>query len=155
MGSWIALLASVMIGGMVLVSFQQFNSDVSRDMYVDTLDHIAYNNLDEVKQLIEYDFMRIGLGVNDAQKAIVINADTTDVTFVMDSDGNGTSETYHYYLSTITAASGTKNPNDKFLLRQITDGINVGPVQTMATGLTDFRLQCQYQNLRRQSHHGK
>jgi hypothetical protein len=137
MGSWIALIASTVIGGLVLISFQTFNNDVNRDMYVDTMDNIAYSNLDEVKQLIDYDFMRIGLGVNDAQEAVVTGADTTDLTFVMDSDSNGTLETIRYYLSDAAGASATSNPNDRFLLRTI-DG---GAPQTMATGLTNFRLQ--------------
>jgi hypothetical protein len=136
MGSWIALIASAVIGAMVLLSFQQFTSDASRDMYVDTLEDLAHNNLDVVKQLIEYDFMRIGLRVNDAQTAIVTKADSTELIYVMDSDNNGTTETMRYFLST-SAAAATKNPNDKFLQRQI----DAGTAETIASGLTKFRIQ--------------
>lgn len=137
MGSWIALIASTVIGSLVLLSFQRFNSDVSREAYIETLGHMAYGNLDETKRLIEYDFSRIGLGLNDPSVAIFTQAAATDVTFKMDSDGNGVAETMRYYLSTTAAASVTENPNDKLLLRQT----NGGTAQTMASGLTDFKIQ--------------
>lgn len=137
MGSWIALIASTVIGSLVLLSFQRFNNDVNREAYIDTLGHVAYANMDETKRLIEYDFTRIGLGMNDPAVATFTQAAATDVTFKMDSDGNGVAETMRYYLSTTAAASGTANPNDKLLLRQI----NGGTAQTMASGLTDFKIQ--------------
>jgi hypothetical protein len=137
MGSWIALIASTVIGSMVLLSFQRFNNDVSREAMIDTLDHIAYGNMDETKRLIEYDFSRIGLGMNDPSVAAFTEAKAADVTFILDSDGNGVAETMRYYLSTTADASATENPNDKLLLRQI-DG---GAAQVMASGLTAFRIQ--------------
>ncbi|MGH7600224.1 MAG: hypothetical protein ACREOI_28040 [bacterium] len=137
MGSWIALIASTVIGSLVLLSFQRFSNDVRREAYVETLDHLAYGNLDESKRLLEADFMRIGLGMNDPTVAAFTQATATDVTFKMDSDGNGVPETMRYYLSTTAAAGATKNPNDKFLMRQI----NGGTAQIRATGLTSFNIQ--------------
>jgi hypothetical protein len=137
MGSWITLIGSIVIGGLVLLSFQSFSNDVNREAYIETMDHIAYGNMDETKRLIEYDFSRIGLGMNDPSVAAFTQATATDVTFKMDSDGNGAAETVRYYLSTTAAASATENPNDKFLMRKI----NNGTAQTMATGLTDFKIQ--------------
>jgi len=137
MGSWIALIASTVIGSLVLLSFQRFNNDVNREAYIETLDHLAYSNLDETTSLIEYDFSRIGLGMNDPAVAAFTQATAADVTFNMDSDGNGVAETMRYYLSSTNAASATSNPNDKFLLRQI----NGGAAHNMAAGLTGFKIQ--------------
>lgn len=137
MGSWISLLASAVIGSLVLLSFQQFTNDVSQDSYDNTMSHITYGNLDEVKQLIEYDFSRIGLGVNDPDQAIIISADSTDLRYVMDSDSNGVLESMRYYLSNTAAANYTPNPHDRALYRVV----NGGAAQTISTGLTDFKIR--------------
>ncbi len=139
MGSWITLIASIVIGGLVLLSFQRFNNDVSQAAMVETLDHIAYNNLDEVKSVIEYDFSRIGQGNNDPKVVTFSEADPTEVTFKIDTDGNGTLETMRYYLSTTSDANAlnTANPNDKVLYRVL----NGGAPQIVASGLTNFKIQ--------------
>lgn len=139
MGSWITLIGSIVIGSMVLLSFQRFNNDVSRDTYIQTLDYIAYNNLDEVKSVVEYDFSRIGLGINDPRENVVTEAAATAVTFKLDSDGNGTLETMRYYLSNTTDSNAlqTENPNDKILYRVV----NGGSPQIVASGLTAFKIQ--------------
>ncbi|MDZ7360142.1 MAG: hypothetical protein ONB46_05370 [candidate division KSB1 bacterium] len=139
MGSWITLIGSIVIGSLILLSVQQFSQEVSRDIYADTLDNIAYSNLDELKRIIEYDFSRIGLGVNDPSQAVLTNATATDITFRMDSDSNGVLETMRYYLSTTTdaAAAATPNPNDKALYRVV----NGGTPAIVSTGLTDFKIQ--------------
>jgi hypothetical protein len=139
MSSWIALIASIVIGGMVLLSFQRFNNDVSEDALTETLDHIAYDNLDEVKRVIEYDFSRIGQGDNDPKTETFSEMAATAVTFKIDTDGNGTLETMRYYLSTTSDANAlnTANPNDKVLYRVF----NIGTPQIVATGLTAFKVQ--------------
>jgi hypothetical protein len=139
MGSWITLIGSIVIGGLVLLSFQRFNNDVNRDTVIQALDHIAYNNLDEVKSVIEYDFSRIGMSINDPAQAIFTEADPTEVTFNLDSDSNGVQETMRYYLSatTETNALKTANPNDKVLYRVV----NSGTPQIVASGLTAFTIQ--------------
>lgn len=138
MGSWLSLIASIVIGGMVLVSFQQFNSEVSRDMQLDALDHIAYGNLDAVTQLIDFDFSRIGYRVNDPAQPIITTATATEVQYVMDSDGNNVVETMRYYLSSTTdvVAKSTPNPNDRVLYRVV----NGGTPEVIATGMTEFKV---------------
>jgi len=138
MGSMIALIGSFVIGGLVLLSLQGFNQDFSQEMFRDTLDNVAYSNLDNVKRIIEYDFSRIGLGLNDPSQDVLTNVGATDVTFLLDSDGIGAVETMRYYLSTTTdAAAATTNPNDRVLFRVV----NNGAAQTVSAGLTDFRIQ--------------
>jgi hypothetical protein len=139
MGSWIALIGSIVIGGLILLSFQGFTNDVNREMYLDTLDNVAYNNLDNLKRIIEYDFSRIGFGINDPQQTLLTTITATDVTFKLDSDSNGTVETLRYYLSTTTdaAAAATANPNDKVLYRAINNGTPIN----VSAGLSNFQIQ--------------
>jgi len=137
MSSWIALIGSIVIGALILLSFQQFQGEVTRDLYVNTIEHMTYNNLDGVTSLVEYDFSRIGLGVNDPSLAVVTQADTASVQYRLDSDGNGALENIRYYLSNVSAAAMTVNPNDRLLLRQI----NGGTPDTVAVGVRSFRLE--------------
>jgi hypothetical protein len=137
MGSWIALVGSFVIGGMVLLRVWQFHHDFSRDQYLDTIEHIAYSNLDEVVRLIEYDFSRIGLGINDPKQSILTLADSTDLRFYLDADGNGTLETLRYYLSDTIAAAITDNPRDRILYRVV----NGGTPERISTGLTGFMIK--------------
>ncbi len=131
------MIASAVIGGLVLLSFGRFTNDASRDMYLDTLDNIAYGNLDEVVRLIEYDFSRIGLGINNPKQAVLALAGSTDLRFFLDSDGDGVVESMRYYLGNLSSAASTDNPNDKILYRVV----NGGTPEAISTGLTDFTVK--------------
>jgi len=137
MGSWIALVGSIIIGGLILMSFQQFQGDVTRDLYVNTIETMTYNKLDGVTSLVEYDFSRIGAGVNDPSVVVVTQADSADVRYRLDGDGNGVLENIRYYLSDVNAAAMTPNPYDRLLLRQI----NGGTPDTVATGVRNFKIE--------------
>jgi hypothetical protein len=136
MQSWVALIASAAIGGLVLLSFGRFSNEVMRDTYIDTLDNAAYGTLDGASRLIDYDFSRIGLGVNDPSINVLTQADLTDLRYVLDSNADGTLETMRYYLSTVAAASSTPNPNDRLLYRVVN-----GVTQTVTGGVIDFQIK--------------
>lgn len=136
MQSWIALIASGVIGSMVLVSFGQFSNDAVRELYIDTLDNATYVTMDAASQIIEYDLSRIGLGVNDPAVSVITQADSAEIRYVMDSDSNGTLETMRYYLSTVAVASMTANPNDRILYRVVN-----GVTQSVTAGVTDFEIK--------------
>jgi hypothetical protein len=137
MGSWLSVIASIVIGGLVLLSFGRFNHDVNKDMYLDVLDNAAYGNLAEVVRIIEYDFFRIGLNINDPKQAVLVQASPTELRFNLDSDGNNVVETMRYYLGDSTSAASTNNPRDKVLYRVV----NGGTPQAISAGLTDFRIK--------------
>lgn len=136
MNSWLALIASTVIGGMVLLWFNGFRNDVQQDSYMNLLEDLSYDNLAEVTDIIEYDFSRIGLGVNDPRDVAVLNADSTDFTFKLDANNDGVFETIRYYLSATSAAAYTPNPNDRILFR-VENGGTPGKI---SSGLTDFKI---------------
>ena len=136
MGSWIALIGSIIIGALILNSFQRFQGDVSRDLHLNTIENMTYNNLDGTTTLVEYDFSRIGFGINDPSVNVVTQVDSMDLRYILDSDGNGVSENMRYYLSNTAAASMTANPNDVLLLRQT----NGGTPDTIAAGVRNFKV---------------
>lgn len=131
------MIASAFIGSLVLLSFGRFTNDVSRDAFFDTLDNAAYGNLAETAQLIEYDFSRIGFGISDPTEDVLILADSTELHFYLDNDGNGVIDSMRYYLGDSTSAGATDNPNDKTLYRVV----NAGPPKAISRGLTDFKVK--------------
>ncbi len=137
MGSWISLIASTIIGGLMLMSFTRFSNDVSRDAFLDTLDHAAYYNLAEIVELFEYDLSRIGLGINNPNQAVFKVAGKTDLRFYLDGNGDGVVDSMRYYLGDVTSAASTDNPNDKILYRVV----NNGPPEAISAGLTDFDIE--------------
>ncbi len=136
MSSWIALIGSIVIGALILLSFQQFQGEVTRDLYVNTIEHMTYNNLDGVTSLVEYDFSRIGFGINDPTVVAITQTDTAGLWYRLDSNGDGVLENVHYYLSDVNAAAMTANPYDRLLLRQVSGGTP----DTVSTGVRSFRL---------------
>lgn len=136
MSSWMALLASTIIGGMVLLWFNGFRNDLQQDSYLNLLEDLSYNNLEEVSSVVEFDFGRMGLGINDPRIVTVLNADSTDFTFQLDANGDGALETIRYYLSDTSAAAYTLNPRDRILYRVD----NGGTPEKLSSGLTDFKI---------------
>lgn len=138
MGSWLSLVFSVVIGGMVMLSFTRFSGDVNQDMYMDLVENVAYGNLDDVVRFVEYDFGRIGYGINDPRQAIMITATASDIKFYLDSNGDGVLETIRYYLSSTSDALvvNTSNPRDRVLYRVVNDGTP----ERISNGLTEFAL---------------
>lgn len=138
MGSWLSLVFSIVIGGMVMLSFGRFSGDVNRDSYMDLIENAAYGNLDDVVRIIEYDFSRIGLGMNDPSQTIMVTAAASDIQFYLDSNGDGVLETLRYYLSDTTDAlvTSTPNPSDRVLYRVV----NGGTPERISSGLTGFAV---------------
>jgi hypothetical protein len=131
------LIASSVIGGLMLMSFTRFSNDLSRDAFLDTLDNAAYHNLAEIVEIIEADLSRIGLGINDPTQAVFIQAGATDLRFYLDGNGDGVIDSIRYYLGDVTSAASTENPNDKILYRVV----NNGPPEAISAGLTDFDIE--------------
>jgi len=137
MGSWTALVASALIGALVLLSVIRFNEDVTEDMYLDMMEHVAHEQLMETVRVLEYDFSRIGLGINDPTEPVITRADSVSFTFHLDYDGNGIIDSVRYYLGDLNSAANTENPRDRVLFRVE----NGGPPTPVSSGLTEFHLE--------------
>jgi hypothetical protein len=137
MASWIAMIGSAVIGSLLLLSFLRYGNDVTRDSYLTTLEHLTYGNLVEATQVIERDLSQIGFGVNDPDVTLFVDADSTDVRFLMDWNNDASIDTVRYYLSDVSSVTMTDNPNDRVLFRSI----NNNPDEIVAVGLIDFNIR--------------
>ena len=137
MTSWIAMIGSAVIGSLLLMSFLRYGNEVTRDAYLNTLEHVAYQNLADATDAIEYELSLIGAGVNDPSIYPILSADSSEITFCWDPNVTGTIDTVKYHLSTTAALSATENPNGRFLYRTVNGG---SPV-VLAAGLTEFKIR--------------
>lgn len=136
MGSYLNLIGSIIIGGLMLLIINNYSSSVSQTSHERTLDGITTYNATSIAKLIEFDFNRMGLRVPPTT-TIIRRADSSRVTFLSDIDNNGNIDSVRYILSIPDSARSTYNPSDRILYRLV----NNQPMQDVAMGVTRFRIR--------------
>lgn len=110
------VVGSSIIAGFVLLLIMQVNfrmNESSQEM-------VDYSVLQResvtVNELIEYDFYKMGYGSEDDE---ILNADSTEIKFLVDIENNGVVDTVYYFLGDTTEAYSTQNPKDRPLYRKV------------------------------------
>jgi hypothetical protein len=112
------MLGSVVIGGLLLLSLLGFYGNATDHGYQQTFGLLTLETATSLLEIMEYDLQRVGANVPNPTLAIVSWTDTT-LAFVGDVTGDGIADTVRYYLSDPSAATGTPNPNDRILYREV------------------------------------
>ncbi len=127
------IIGSMFIMGILILAVVAMNANVSDWTFGSTSTLNAQVNAVEIARLIEWDFLKIGYGV-DAGTRIAL-ADTTRITFYGDFDRNGSIDKIEYYTKEPVERIGV-NPNTVILYRLLDDEPEVG----VDMGVTFFRL---------------
>ncbi|MDZ7261548.1 MAG: hypothetical protein ONB05_05520 [candidate division KSB1 bacterium] len=135
MVSHLHLIASIVIGALLLLAILNLNSTMSARSYEYTLDNLVRETTASIAEILCRDFRRIGAGLPNPATSI-ISCTSNSIQFLADLDADGTPEQVSYTLSDSTAPSNTPNPRDRYLYRQI----NNGPQVEIGAGIIDFRL---------------
>ena len=140
MNSYISLVGAILIGGLMLVSFNNFNLGFTDD-YNDILQSSeTSNDMNFIIAIISDDFNRIGLDVKK-QNDSIISFSTNKIVFKGDIDNDGDLERVTYCTSDTTDLDNTLNPGDKILYRNIDDEEEIPLVYGLRTfELTGFDL---------------
>jgi hypothetical protein len=119
------MVGSVVIAGLVIMMALRMNMNVANSNGSYKADVMVQESLVSLVQAIEYDFRKMGYGVDDPT-TVVRRADTSHISFLGDLDNDGQVDTVDWYLGkTITS---TANPNDKMLYRRVgttTNGVSL------------------------------
>jgi hypothetical protein len=134
MDSHLALIGSLVIGGIFLLSLWGFQADLRDHSFINTNDLIVQQNALKMTELLEADLRQIGMGVDSL---IVAAAGVHSISYYADLGADGSVDLVAYALSNPSAASDTPNPRDKILYR----GVNGATQVNAAMGVTDFRLK--------------
>lgn len=121
------IIGSTFIMGILILAVVAVNANVSDWTFGSTSSLNAQTNAVEVARLIEWDFLKVGYGVDSGSKITL--ADSTRLTFYGDLDRNGTIEKIRYYTKEPKERVGL-NPNTIILYRLMNDepeaGANLG-----------------------------
>jgi hypothetical protein len=134
MDNWLTLLGSIVIGGLMLVNFMNYQADLSEHTYSHNLDLVLQETAIEVVEMVERDLWKIGRGVRQPVFAIY---DNNAISFYADLENDGVVDTVRYYVSNTSAATRTVNPNDRILYR-VVNGVNEFE---WAVGVTAFQIK--------------
>jgi len=140
MSTMIDIVASIIIGGMMLGIMLKLNGNAAQNVYLNSGEVVCQQNLVNQAQILETDFRRIGYcsdytNIQDESK-VIISADTASIKFVADIDQNGIMDTIYYYLGPASQLNATADPRDKILYRVVN---SVTPTGSDA-GITRFYL---------------
>ena len=140
MGTMIDLVASIIIGGMMVGIMLKLNGNAAQNVYLNSGEVICQQNLVNQAQILETDFRRIGYcsdytNIQDPTK-VFLAADTASIKFIADINTDGKMDTIYYYLGLASALSATANPRDKILYRSVNGVVPTGS----DAGITRFYL---------------
>jgi hypothetical protein len=134
MDSHLSLIGSVIIGGLFLLNLLGFQSDLRDHSFANTNDLMVQQNAMDMIELLEWDFQKIGFGVDSTVFAL---SDSIAIVYHTDLGADGVIDTVRYFISDTTAASSTPNPRDRILYKYINGKPQVGA----ALGVTSFKLK--------------
>lgn len=130
------LLLSIVVASLFMIVIRQSNNYLSEQGRERAVDTITARHMQQIANLIQFDFSRLGLNLKGNDQAI-IEAKPHRIVFKSDFDLDGVVETIRYYLSDSTAAGSTENPHDKILYRVVDDQPDID----VPLGVTTFELK--------------
>ena len=135
MDSYLSLIGSIVIGGLLLFSVLNFQTDVRQHSFEYSNSLIVQQTALSIIELLEQDLRQIGYGYNFPSLSVVA-LDSNSITFYADLFDDGVLDTVNYWVGDVSEASGTTNPRDKIFYRSS----NSDPQLHDALGVTNFQL---------------
>lgn len=125
MASLIDIIGSSIIGGFVILLLFTVLNTTSEYFITHGDDLIVQQNLTSLASNLENDLRKMGYAVPE-QELSVIKADSTNLKFRGDIDGNFAPDTVEYYLGSTDDLKNTQNPDDRFIYRKVNDSPSNG-----------------------------
>lgn len=136
----IDLFGSAIIGGVIFLILLRMSDAATENTYFYAGELLVQEDLVAVVELMEYDFRKIGYCADYTQipnpSEAILQADSTSISFLFDTNYNGTPDTLRYYLGTTGELSSTPNPRDRMLYRVINNAVPKGA----NLGVTEFKI---------------
>jgi len=128
------ILGSMVIRGAVVLIILSTNVSLHTLLYQKTARTSVTEKLAETIEPLRADIKRAGL--NTTSVSFII-ADSNQIKFLADVDGNGVADTAYYYLSPTSELSVTDNPNDRKMYRVL----NGGQPYDFASGVVQLKFE--------------
>jgi len=128
------VVLSFAIGGLVLLSALRMDSSLKTQTFHSSYELNTLENMSTLKEVIQYDFRKIGHGLDDPWSAITL-ADTSHIIFSYDQNPSSTFDSIRVEY-VLNPTSHTSNPDDKILQRIVNGQSFAGA----SLGVTEFTL---------------
>lgn len=117
------ILGATIIGGLLLIILLRLNGQVTENTLIYGSDRSLQRGLSETAMVVEEDLRLMGycadpFKLTDGMSRVIV-ADTSYLSFYTDTDDDGELDSIAYFISDTSALSGTKNPRDRILYRQV------------------------------------
>lgn len=121
MSSFIDLITSVVVFGILAVTVARIQSNINVTMYQNQFNVVVQTNAVELARQVEWDFAKIGHHVT-GQK--ILYAGASEIRYYADIDNDNTIHAIRYFTGDTSQCRSTLNAND-FPLFRIQDGKSV------------------------------
>ncbi len=136
------ILTSIVIGGMLLTNILNLQGNSTSQSTIYNTTRIAQRNLVTTATMIEYDFNKIGYGVDATVEPILV-ADSDKIVYMVDINRDEKVDTISYYIGPTSQLTRTPNPRDRLLFRSV----NGERPDSTNLGVTEFKLKYYNQDL--------
>lgn len=126
------LVASILVGGLLMLAIFKVGTRMMVSSDQTTVDNAIKGNVNDVGQVVDLDFRRMGMNVSTQT---ITFASANKITFRSDTTGSGVLQTITWSYDTTQSVSSTVNPDDHPLYR-IVDGVS----HRVGMAITSFKL---------------
>jgi len=156
MASLIDIITATFIGGIIILMIIGINFYIQTSASEINYSSIAQRNIQEISNLLAYDFSKIGYRVTGSK---IRYADSTNITFLPDINNDGIIDSVRYVLGSKNELLNTPNPEDKILYRALNNeqlkGSNLGVVSFKLTYYDSTTSKVNYNLLTQQTYRDK
>jgi len=132
MGSILDLLGATIIGGLIYLLLFQLNARISTNSSDILIGTFSSRNAVDAGNLLEHDISKVGYRVaND----VITKAEEHKIEFWSDLYDKDSTIKVYYFLGNTNEFTGTTNPNDRPLYRQVGGGDTL-----MVSVVSDFKI---------------
>ncbi len=117
MDQLINIIGTYYLSGFIILNILYMNFRMNDSVTQIMQDMYSESNAVAISNLLEYDIYKVGYGVTAGSK--VLQSDSTAFKFAGDLNADGKIDTVLYYVSSISALSGTPNPRDFIIYRKL------------------------------------
>ena len=133
------LVGSFIIAGFVLMMGLRLNANMANSNDSFKADVVVQESLVSLVQSVEFDFRKMGYGVEDPT-TVIRKADSTHIKFLSDVNDDGVVDTVDWYLGGPIVS--TPNPSDKILYRKVSSSVaGVSTLVGSLPGVTKFSMK--------------
>ena len=135
------IIGASVLGGILMLMLFRVHGANTDNVFEYNAELVVQSNLVAAVEVLEYDFRKIGYCKNwdsiPNPGVAFLEADKNRISFRSDYDNDGDIDVITYYLGPTSELSGTPNPRDRKLYRQV----NSETPGDVAIGLTQFDLK--------------